>query len=311
MGILDSVLGSGGKKPKGDIVGSVISMRQQGAPDAVIAQQLQMQGVPLPQIQDAMSQADIKMRVSGGPGGPGGPPPMGPQMGGPQDMGPGQQQMMGPPDMGPPQMGPQMGMGGPQDMGAPQMMGGVPDMGMPGGQPMGPSPEELIERIIDEKWHTMQDKFDRFEESKSELLRQLQDLRDNLNDLRVKYAQLQEDSVVKIEEYNKELEGVGSQIKAMQRVMQNMIPVFAENVRQLNDIVVEMKGTDSSPAQPPAGMRPPAYQQQQGNIRQTVNAPDNVRVKIEATPFSAGVMPGPIKKPAPSSVGDSEEPLFR
>ncbi len=310
MGILDSVLGSGGKKPKGDIVGSVISMRQQGAPDAVIAQQLQMQGVPLPQIQDAMSQADIKMRVSGGPGGQSQQQMIGPPLGpiSPPDIGPPQ---ISPPDMGPPQIGlPQIGIGGP-DIGQQQIIGGVPDIGMQGSQPIGPSPEELIERIIDEKWHTMQEKFDRFEESKSELLRQLQDLRDNLNDLRVKYAQLQEDSVVKIEEYNKELEGVGSQIKAMQRVMQNMIPVFAENVRQLNDIVVEMKGTDNSPAQPPAGTRPPSYQQQQGNIRQTINAPENVRVKIEATPFSAGVLPGPIKKPAPSGVGDSEEPLFR
>jgi hypothetical protein len=262
MGILDSVLGS--KKPKSNLVEGVISMRQQGAPDAAIAQQMQAQGISLPQIQDAMTQADIKMRVGGSPmGPPGAPPGMGP---------PGQSEMqqMGPP--GQPEMAPPMGMPG---------MGGM-GMGAPQ-EPSGPSSEELIERIIDEKWHTMQDKFDKFEDSKSEILRQLQDLRDNLNDLRVKYAQLQEDSVVKIEEYNKELEGVGSQIKAMQRVMQNIIPVFAENVRQLNDIVVELKGAPSSPASPPVGLQMPA------------------------PPRPGPMMPGALKKPSEAD----EEPLFR
>ncbi|MFH0961924.1 MAG: hypothetical protein V1820_04535 [archaeon] len=304
MGIFDSVLG-GGKKPKGDLVGTVIGMRQQGAPDAVIAQQMQMQGVPLPQIQDAISQADIKMRVSG----PQGPPPGmgGQQMGSPQG---GPEMMMGPPPMGPP--GSEMGMMMQQQQ---QQQQGQPPMGQMGfdqfpqqQQQMGPSPDEIIERIIEEKWHNMQEKFDKFEESKSELFRQLQELRDSLNDLRVKYAQLQEDSVVKIEEYNKELEGVGSQIKAMQRIMQNMIPVFAENVRQLNDIVTEMKGSGNSPASPPRGLMPPAppgdFQQsaRPQQPQQFVSSNPNIRV-------TNSIMPGPIKKGPDFS--SSEEPLFR
>lgn len=300
MGILDSVLGSGKKQQagKGSLVDAVMGMRQQGAPDPVIAQQLQSQGVPLPQIQDAITQADIKMRVAGG--GPeqqmgmplGMPPGMPPGM--PGGAPPEQQPQMGPP-MGPP-IGPQMGM----------------PSGMPPGmemQQMGPSSEEIIERIIDEKWHTMQDKFDKFEESKGDLLRQLQDLRDNLNDLRVKYAQLQEDSIVKIEEYNKELEGVGSQIKAMQRVMQNMIPVFAENVRQLNDIVTEMKGTDSSPAPAPRPMpqAPPQAQQQSWNAPQAAQRNQQQRPTVSVDVGPMRMMPGPIRKPEPTD----EEPLFR
>jgi hypothetical protein len=261
MGLLDNVFG-GKQKAQGNLVDGVVGMRQQGVPDAAIAQQMQAQGVPLPQIQDAMTQADIKMRVSGQPPGMPGP-----------DM---TQPLMAPP-MGGPEMSQQMQMG---QMG--QMGGGM----MPSEAPSGPSSEEIIERIIDDKWHVMQDKFDKFEESKSELLRQMQDLRDNLNDLRVKYAQLQEDSVVKIEEYNKELEGVGSQIKAMQRVMQNMIPVFAENVRQLNDIVSDMKGGNSPPA-PPA---PPVS-------RQTLSSPPS--------PYL------PPRQKAPPLQPEEGDPLFK
>ncbi len=306
MGLLDNVFG-GKKGGKGNLVDAVMGMRQQGIPDAVIAQQMQAGGVPLPQIQDAMTQADIKMRVSGG----GGPP----------------QQQMGPPggpDMGQmqQQMGPPMG----QDMGQMQQQQqqmGISPMGMPPlpEQQQGPSPEEIIERIVEEKWHAMQDKFDKFEESKSELLRQMQDLRDNLNDLRVKYAQLQEDSIVKIEEYNKELEGVGSQIKAMQRVMQNMIPVFAENVRQLNDIVADMKG-GNAPEQP----RPPAppqqqQQQQQAQMRAAMPSGGDFRPQMTtmapspyAMPRQAPRQPAPQRQQQPQAPEEDEpegEPLFR
>lgn len=287
-------------------------------PDQVIMQNLQAQKVPVPEVQDAMMQADIKMRVGGGgAGGPVSPaisappqmlpqalmPPQGgeyqgamaagmmapPPLGGPQPMmmmmGPPSQQMMMEPQqlqqqqqMGPPQIPPeflaphqqqQQQQGGPQM--APMPMGPPPaqfgpqeqqppmPMGPPSGMypspmpQMGISTEELVEKIVSEKLDRLEKRLSDQEKIHSDLLQQIGQVRSTVNDLKGKYVQLQEDSVVKIEEYNKELEGVGTQIKAMQRVMQNIIPTFAENVRSLTEVVRELKGGGGGvgPERPP------------------------------------------------------------
>lgn len=245
MGLFDKIMGK--KQVPGALVDQIVGMRQQGAPDQAIIQMLQQQGLPMPQVQDAMMQADIKMRVT--------TPQMGPPQGPPQGM-----PMMGPPSM--PQMGspggPPLGHPNlePQQMGPPMMgppgMPPGPEMGPPGMPPMGAPPwgqpaapqatsEDVVEKIVAEKMERIDSKFEDFERAREELYNELHQIKDSISEIKSKYVQLQEDNVVKIEEYNKELEGVGAQIKAMQRVMQNIIPTLAENVRQLGDVVAEMK----------------------------------------------------------------------
>lgn len=104
--------------------------------------------------------------------------------------------------------------------------------------------EELVEKIVSEKWKNVEERVDKLEETKVEMANHIQDLRDDMNDLKSKYIQLQEDSSVRIEEYGKDLEGVGAQIKAMQRILQNMIPDIAKNVKDLNDVVLKIKSKD-------------------------------------------------------------------
>ncbi len=309
MGLLDMF---GKKAPSVPVVDQIIDMRMRGMPDQIILQNLQNQRVPEPEMQDAMMQADIKMRV--GAGGPPSPsvsaPPqflpqsnMPPQPGGMEYQGPQlagmmAQSQMGPP-MGPPpgfqmgpQMAPQMGGGGPpqippellapqmtnapqQQFGpSPQQMGGPPPQAMmgpqmgSGGPAMYPSPmpqlgvstEELVEKIVSEKVDKLEKRLVEQEKIHTDMLQQIGQVRSSLNDLKGKYVQLQEDSVVKIEEYNKELEGVGTQIKAMQRVMQNIIPTFAENVRSLTEVVKELKGGNEEQQQQPKQFQRPAQQ---------------------------------------------------
>lgn len=144
-------------------------------------------------------------------------------------------------------------------------MGPAPAGGMyPSPMPqMGISTEELVEKIVSEKMDRLEKRLADQEKIHSDLLQEIGQVRSSLNDLKGKYSQLQEDSVVKIEEYNKELEGVGTQIKAMQRVMQNIIPTFAENVRSLTEVVKELKGGSEGPRQQQQPMARQAPQQQQ------------------------------------------------
>lgn len=69
----------------------------------------------------------------------------------------------------------------------------------------------------------------------------LQELKDTLSEIKEKYVSLQEDSSIRLEEYSKELDNVGSQIKAMQKVLQKVFPAIAENVHQLSGLVKELK----------------------------------------------------------------------
>jgi len=263
MGLFDKIMGK--KQAPGALVDQIVGMRQQGAPDQAIIQMLQQQGIPMPQVQDAMMQADIKMRVTtpqmGPPGMPQiGPPPgpMGPPQGPPPiglppgPMGPPQGPPLGRPNLEQPPMGPPM----------PEMAPSAPPMVPPWAPPMQPmvsqaTSEDVVEKIVSEKMERIDAKFEDFERAREELYNELHQIKDSISEIKSKYVQLQEDNVVKIEEYNKELEGVGSQIKAMQRVMQNIIPTLAENVRQLSDVVVDIKTETAKkrPAAPPMQMR--------------------------------------------------------
>lgn len=328
MGLLDIF---GKKAPSVPVVDQVIDMRMRGMPDQIILQNLQNQRIPEPEMQDAMMQADIKMRV--GAGGLPSPsisappqflpqsnmPPQGMEYQGPQMAGMMAQPQMGSPPMGPHpgfQMAPPMAlqMGPPQmppellapQTGAPPF--GPPQMGQPpqammgppmGGPAMYPSPmpqlgvstEELVEKIVSEKVERLEKRLVEQEKIHTDLLQQIGQVRSSLNDLKGKYAQLQEDSVVKIEEYNKELEGVGTQIKAMQRVMQNIIPTFAENVRSLTEVVKSLKGGgDVAQQQPKPFQRPsqqsmPVQQQQQpSRQQQQQGTPVRQRAVMESMP---------------------------
>ena len=278
MGMFDNLMG-GTKKPS--LVPDVLQMRASGMEDPQILQQLQSKGLNIADIQDALMQADIKTRVAGagprgplapmpgggappelGPGpqklqsqmapppgpGPMGPPPLGPpQMGppqfGPGPMGPPQMGPMGPPQMGPmgpPQMGPpQMGPMGPPEMGPMGFPGpsGIP----PEGRPEGAS-EELVESIVNERLKDFSTKLDNLENFRTNTKEDIQEMRDTLADVKEKYIALQEESSVRLEEYSKELENVGAQIKAMQKVLQKVFPAIAENVHELSQIVQDLKG---------------------------------------------------------------------
>lgn len=344
MGLLDIFGKNRGKSVP--LIDMVVDMRQRGMPDQVIVQNLQGQGAPMPEIQDAMMQADIKMRVGGPAPAVSAPPQLLPQASmAPQGfeyqgaatagmMAPpllAQQQMLPPQQMEPPQqmtmqgpmMGPplQMMMGPPptqaaqpqQIMGPPPGMMGPPMPSYPSPMPqLGISTEDLVEKIVSEKMENLERRLSDQERIHSDLMQQIQQVRGSLNELKGKYSQLQEDSVVKIEEYNKELEGVGSQIKAMQRVMQNIIPTFAENVRSLTEVVRELRG-------PPEAERPQQRQQQvrlqQPSRQAAVMAPTKSRMarpeEIEETavgePWQARVRK--IAGPGGAGKGESgEEP---
>jgi hypothetical protein len=150
-----------------------------------------------------------------------------------------------------------MMMGPPEEPPPPYPPPGIPPEGMPEGEmppmPMKAPPvtptaeferehiEEIVEKVIEEKWKSAQTKFEEFDGFKMEVIEQISLLKDQLADLKSRYVELQEQSTIRLEEYSKELESVGAQIGALQKVLQRIFPTIAENVRELSDIVRDMR----------------------------------------------------------------------
>lgn len=103
------------------------------------------------------------------------------------------------------------------------------------------STEELIESIVNERLEEVSTKLESFDNFRVNAKEDIQEIKDTLADIKEKYISLQEDSSIRLEEYSKELENVGAQIKAMQKVLQKVFPAIAENVHQLTAIVQELK----------------------------------------------------------------------
>lgn len=220
----------------------VIQMRQQGLTNNQIADQLQAQGYNPLQVSDAMSQADVQGMVD----------PTGPAPG----MGPEQSQPGAPPPPPPPGAPP-----APQPQGAPPPPppGMPPPPGAPSVSDMGAAAppampsvggdrqmmEEIAEGIIDEKWEELMKSVDKIIAWKDKADRKLERMDQKVSDLKERFETLHAGVLGKIEEYDKGIKNVGSDIKAMESVFKKIIPSFTENVGKLDRITNKMKKKSS------------------------------------------------------------------
>ena len=224
MGLLGKVFGKKDKVGAGDLSARIISMRQNGASDQDIANQFQSEGVPPDAFEAAMAQANQQM----GAGGPGPMPPPPPPGGGAP--------MPPPPDMeGGPMPPPPMMEGGPAPV------GDVTEL-----ETESEDIEVLVEKLVSDKTKGMEMRHKDMEASIGKIHADIHELKNLTVELKEKYAGLQEESLGKVEEYAKELENVGAQIKAMQRILKDIIPTLSDNIIQLQTLVGDIKGSGAT-----------------------------------------------------------------
>jgi len=190
------------KKTGGKLSDQVIAMRQQGYPDEQIIQMLQSQGYKSSEIYDALSQGDI---ASGAP--------VGPSFSEPSPSGP----------MPPP---------GPYAYEQQQE------------QPMQQEPaqqtedrekvEQIAEAIIDEKWKEIAKDMGRMMELNRKTELRLVKIEADIKNLKENFDSLHKGVLGKITEYDQNLVNVGTEIKAMEKVFQKILPTFTENVSKLS-----------------------------------------------------------------------------
>lgn len=195
-------------------VEQILGMRQQGLTNNQIIQALQKQNYSSSQIFDAMNQADLSANEI----------PQGPSL----QTGAAQPDFQQPP----PQQIP------PQAQPPP-----------PGEQYSEPQPEydnermeETVESIINEKWEELVKDIGKIVEWKNKIESKLSSLEQEFKDLKSNFENLHKAIISKVGEYDQNILNVGTEIKAMERVFQKVLPKMTENVDELSRITKNIKG---------------------------------------------------------------------
>lgn len=190
----------------------VLSMKRQGLSNEQIIQNLQREGFTQENIFNALNQADIKGNVEQIPMNIMETPPM-----------------QNPMQMNPQSIAPYPGMN--MEMQQQPMNIEQPNI----------STEELIEAIIDEKWNDLLKDINKVVEWKDKAETRLVQMEQKLMDIKDEFDKLHQAIIGKVGEYDKHILDVGTEVKAMEKVFQKVLPTFVDNINELTRITDNLK----------------------------------------------------------------------
>ena len=201
----DSSLPPGGPA-MGPPVEEVLGLQQQGMTNNQIVQALQRQGHDLTSIMDALAQAEARRGIDQfSPTSL--PPPDAPPRPTAQEL-----------------QGQSQGSGSPGDYGVSQA-----------------SVEEIAESIVQEKWQDLTRELGKITEWRDRTDSRLDKLEQSVTDIKSNLESLHRAILGKISDYDKNLLYVGTEIKAMEKVFQKILPSLTESVNELSRIAGKSK----------------------------------------------------------------------
>ena len=101
--------------------------------------------------------------------------------------------------------------------------------------------EEYVETIIDEKWTELEKDIQKIIDWKNRSEQRIQELNGRVDDLKDRFDKLQTALLGKIGEYDRTMQDVGADLKAMERVFSKVLPQFTDNVKQLSEVADKIK----------------------------------------------------------------------
>ena len=133
-------------------------------------------------------------------------------------------------------------MGNPGPMGPPTMGPSPMEQPMPmGGSGNRERIEELAEAIIDEKWNEIVKSINKIIDWKDRVESRITKMEQRLDDMNKNFESLHKGVLGKVNEYDKNLNNIGTEIKAMEKVFQKVLPTMTENISELSRITDKMK----------------------------------------------------------------------
>jgi len=212
---------------EGSPINDIIQMRQQGLSNNQIIQNLQRTGYSNTQIFDAMNHADTKMAVEGFQPGV--------LTHAPEEQlftqpAPGAQAV----DMGQGQIHEE-----PSSNTVSQIMGA--DFSSGAMNMDSPKVEELVEAIIEEKWSELVKDVSKIVDWKNRMENKISEMEITLKNIKENFSDLNRSVLGKVNDYDKHIQEVGADIKAMEKVFSKVLPKFTENVNELSRITDKLR----------------------------------------------------------------------
>ncbi|MBW3014390.1 hypothetical protein KY335_04080 [Candidatus Woesearchaeota archaeon] len=102
--------------------------------------------------------------------------------------------------------------------------------------------EEIAEAIIDEKWDELVESVNKIIDWKDKVEGDLVAINERITQLNNNVQSIQKSVLGKVEEYDRTMEEVGTDVKAMTKVFQQILPGFVENVQELSRVTARVKG---------------------------------------------------------------------
>lgn len=192
---------------------AVLSMRQQGLSNNQIVAALQREGYTSPKILDAMNQADTRQQTTRSFDGGG------------NMNDPNMQQPAG--GMPPPGAGPAYPAAGEE----------LPAMDDASSERI----EEIAEAIIDEKWNDLMENINRIIEWKDKTEERVTQMETVMKSMKDDFDKMHTSILDRVGDYDKHISDVGTEVKALEKVFQKVLPGFMENVTELSRITENLK----------------------------------------------------------------------
>jgi len=101
--------------------------------------------------------------------------------------------------------------------------------------------EAVAESIIDEKWAEFEDSVKKILDWKAEVATRIEGFTKEVEDLKHNMMNLQKGLFGKINEYDKSIVNVGTEIKALEKVFKDILPTLTDNVQELSRITTKLK----------------------------------------------------------------------
>lgn len=106
--------------------------------------------------------------------------------------------------------------------------------------------EELIEAVIEEKWQEFMDRLGDMESWKIRTDDDITSIKQEVIRLGKRFDNLQSSIVQKVGEYNQNIMDVNTEIKALEKVFQNIIDPLTNNIKELGRITKDLKGNKTN-----------------------------------------------------------------
>lgn len=105
--------------------------------------------------------------------------------------------------------------------------------------------EEIAEAIIDEKWTELMQSVGKIVEWKETINSKFAELQQRIESVENNVKQINASVLERVGDYDKKMTDVGTELKAMSKVFQKILPGFMENVSELSRITENLKDKKS------------------------------------------------------------------